>query len=84
MVKRAYLAHFFDPERDQKPHTLIAIESTGDWDQTAAGAGLIARNVAVPDPPVDFMPITGKGGIEDYFRQGIKPFYEKKKFLGLF
>jgi hypothetical protein len=27
-VKRAYLAHFFNPERDEKPHTLIGVEAT--------------------------------------------------------
>jgi len=83
-VKRAYLAHYFNPERDEKAHTLIAIEVSGDWDQVAAGAGIVANGVLVPDPPVDFTPITGEAGFKDYFRQGIKPFYEKKKFLGLF
>lgn len=83
-VKRAYLVHFFNPARDEKPHTLIAIEVSGDWDEVAADAGLVAGQVPIPDPPVEFMQISGKGGIEDHFRQDVKPFYVRtKKFLGL-
>jgi hypothetical protein len=82
-VKRAYLAHFFHPERDEKAHTLIGVEFTGDWDPLMAGAGMIARDVHVPDPPVDFLPMTGQKGVEDYFRKDCKPFYERKLF-GLF
>ena len=77
-VRRAYLAHFFNPERDEKPHTLIAIEVTSNWDHVASNAGLVARSVSIPDPPVDFMQMTGKAGIEDHFRQNVKPFYEAK------
>jgi F0F1-type ATP synthase membrane subunit a len=59
---RAYLAHFFNPERDEKPHTLIGVETTGDWNSVMSGAGIVARDVPIPDPPVDFLQITGKGG----------------------
>ncbi|MFI5381129.1 MAG: enhanced serine sensitivity protein SseB C-terminal domain-containing protein, partial [Tepidisphaerales bacterium] len=76
-VERAYLVHFFNAERDEKPHTLIAIEVTGDWDQCVAGAGLVASSVAIPDPPVDFMQLTGKGGIEDQIRRSDRPFYKR-------
>lgn len=82
-VKKAYLAHFFNPERDEKPHTLIAMQVVGDWDSVMAGAGMVARDVEVPDPPVDFLRITGQGGIEDYFKGDNKPFYERKLF-GIF
>ena len=82
-VKRAYVAHFFNPERDEKPHTLIAIEVSGDWDKVMASAGIVARDVPSPDPPVDFLQMTGRGGIEDYFRRDSKPFYERKVF-GIF
>jgi hypothetical protein len=75
-VTRAYLAHFFNPDRDQKAHTLIAIEVTGDWDEVSSGAGLVAREVKVPDPPVDFLQLTGKPGLEEHFKT-LKPFYEK-------
>ncbi|MFT3991179.1 MAG: enhanced serine sensitivity protein SseB C-terminal domain-containing protein [Luteolibacter sp.] len=82
-VKRVFLAHFFHPQRDEKAHTLIAVEFTGEWEPIMAGAGIVARDVHVPDPPVDFLPMTGKDGIEDYFRRDCKPFYERKLF-GLF
>jgi hypothetical protein len=82
-VKRAFLAHFINPQRDEKAHTLIAVEFVGDWESIMAGAGIVARDVHVPDPPVDFLPMTGKDGIEDYFRRDCKPFYERKLF-GLF
>ncbi len=82
-VKRAYLAHFFNPENDEKPHTLIAVEVAGDWNSVMAGAGMVARDVEVPDPPVDFLQVTGQSGLEDFFKGDIKPFYERK-FLGLF
>jgi hypothetical protein len=82
-VKRAYLAHFFNPQRDEKPHTLIGVEVIGDWDSVMSGAGMVTRGVPIPDPPVDFIQITGKGGVEDYFKTGCKPFYERKLF-GIF
>jgi hypothetical protein len=82
-VKRAYLAHFFNPEQDEKPHTLIGIEVSGNWDHVVSQAGLVARDVQIPDPPVDFIQITGKGGVEDYFLNECEPFY-KRKILGLF
>jgi hypothetical protein len=82
-VQRAFVAMFFNPKRDEKPHILIAIEVTGEWEPVVAGAGMIARDVPVPDPPVDFMQITGKGGIEEHFTKGGQPFY-RRKFLGIF
>lgn len=82
-VKRAYVAHFFNPENDEKAHTLIAIEVTGDWASVMAGVGIVARDVPSPDPPTDFIQITGSGGVEDYFLRDCKPFYERRLF-GLF
>ena len=77
-VVRAFLAHYFNPDRDQKAHTMIAMEVTGDWDRVAADAGMVARDVVVPDPPIDFLRMEGKPGLEDHFRKGVKPFYEKQ------
>lgn len=83
-VKRAYLAHFCNPSRGEEPHTLVGIETSGKWEDVAAKAGIVARNIEVPDPPVDFLQITGKSGVEEYFRNECRPFYEKKKLLDLF
>jgi hypothetical protein len=82
-VKRAWVAHFSNAERDEKAHTLIAIEASGEVEEVVSEAGMVARNVQVPDPPVDFLTITGRGGVEDYFLKDTKPFYERR-FLGLF
>ena len=83
-VNRAWLAHFFNPERDKHPHTLIAIETTGSYDEIAAEVGIVAGSVNMPDPPLDLIQITGRsGGFEDYFLKKTKPFYERR-FLGLF
>jgi hypothetical protein len=82
-VKRAFVAHFFNPEQDEKPHTLIAIEVNGNWKSIVASAGMVARDVPSPDPPVDFIQITGKEGLADYFLRECKPFYERKLF-GIF
>ncbi len=80
-VKKAYLVHFYNPTRDDKPHTLIGVESNGNWDEIVAGAGMVAEGVEIPDPPVDFLQIEGKDQ-ENYF-SGTKPFYQRKKF-GIF
>ncbi len=82
-VKKAYIAQFFNPEDGEKPHTLIAVQVDSDWEPVMAGAGMVARDSEVPDPPVDFLQITGLGGFEDYFKKNCKPFY-KRKFLGIF
>ncbi len=82
-VKKAYVAHFFNPEKDEKPHTLIAVEATGNWNSIVASAGMVARDVPSPDPPVDFIQILGKEDIADYFIRECKPFYERKLF-GIF
>lgn len=82
-VKRAWIAHIFNPDDGQKPHTLIAIDVSENFDEVSAEAGIVVRNVTILDPPVDFMPITGKGGLDGYFVKETKPFYERR-FLGLF
>jgi len=82
-VKRAWLAHIFNPDDGQPPHTLIAIDVQAGFDEISAEAGIVVRNVKIQSPPVDFMPITGKGGIENHFLNGDKPFYIRRLF-GIF
>ncbi len=79
-VERAFLAHFFNPEAGEKPHTLVGIEVSQNWDDVVSQAGLVAEGVEIPDPPVDFVQITGRGGFEDYFLDECKPFYKRKRF----
>jgi hypothetical protein len=80
-VRKAYLAHY--GQADEKAHTLIAIEMDGDWEDVSAGVGKVAGESEIPDPPVDVMQMKGERGLEDYFRDSVKPFYVKKRFLGL-
>ena len=77
-VRAAYLALFYNPQQDERPHTLIAIEATGNWESVVAQAGMVAGAIAVPDPPIDFMRLTGRSGIEDYFGRECRPFYERR------
>ncbi len=81
-VVSAYLALFYNPKTDEKPHTLIGILVTENWDEIVSSVGMIANQVEVPDPPIDIIKIDTKSGNIDYFHE-IKPFYKKKKF-GLF
>ena len=81
-VKRAYVAHYFNPATGEPPHTLVGIEASGDWDSVIGGIGVVAKGVMVPNPPIDFMPLTGDEGVQGYLKK-LKPFYERK-FLGLF
>ena len=83
-VKRAYLALVLVVGKDEKTHTLIGIEVSENWDQVIAQASSVIQDIKVPDPPVDFTQITGKGGLgRDYFLSKCQPFY-RKKILGLF
>jgi hypothetical protein len=77
-VTRAWVAHFHDPARDEKPHTLVALEVTGDWDEIAAAVGIVVKSTPLPDPPVDLLRVTGREGIEEYFNS-IEPFYQRTR-----
>ncbi len=75
-VQRAFLAHFYNPAQDERPHTLIALQATGDWDRLVGEVGLVASEVDVPDPPVSFVQMTGHGPLDEYF-EGTAPFYQR-------
>lgn len=82
-IKKAWLAHFHNPDDGLPPHTLIAIDAGNDYDKISGEMGIVLQSIEVPNPPVDVIAISGKGGIEDYFLNNQKPFYTRK-FLGLF
>jgi hypothetical protein len=73
-VERAWLAHFHNPARPEPPHTLIGVELSGDPGEVFGEAGVVAGNVPVPDPPVDFIRFADDGGIGNYFKE-TQPFY---------
>ncbi|MCZ6863138.1 MAG: enhanced serine sensitivity protein SseB C-terminal domain-containing protein [Alphaproteobacteria bacterium] len=76
-VNRAFLVHFFNPEKDKSAHTLVGIQVSENYEKVLSGAGIVAQGIEIPDPPVDFIQITGHGGVEDYFSEECEPFYQK-------
>ena len=78
-VKRAWLGHIYNPETDESAHSLVAIEVDDNWDEVSSQTGTVASAVAIPDPPVDILQISGNGGIEDYFLNNVEPFYVRDK-----
>jgi hypothetical protein len=83
-VRRAYVARFFNPVTDEKPHTIIALDVVGDWDAIMAEVGVAIHGMEIPEPPVDFLQMMGStDGAEGYFRNDCEPFYRRKR-LGLF
>jgi hypothetical protein len=81
-VQRAWVAHFFNPQVHQRAHTLVCVELTGDRDRIFADAGIVAAEVPVPDPPVDFIRFADDGGLGEYFKK-TRPFYVRRRF-GIF
>jgi len=76
-VSSAYLVHFFNPETNDPPHTLVGLQVTGNWDDVISSSVIICKSVEIPDPPVDFMKID-KDELSHF--KGVTPFYKKKKF----
>jgi hypothetical protein len=85
-VRAAYLAHAFIPDIDKVPHTLIGVQVTGDWCRIVEDAGVVVREVAHPGEIVDFVHISPRATdtIGGYMQRQTKPFYVRKKWLGLF
>ncbi|WP_170314944.1 enhanced serine sensitivity protein SseB C-terminal domain-containing protein [Saccharibacillus brassicae] len=76
-VKLAYSAHYYNPESGDPPHTLIAVEAEGEWEEVVRAASLRASSACIPDPPVDFVRLDGLSGLERYFEADCEPFYRK-------
>ncbi len=83
-VKLAYNAHYYNPATGDPPHTLIAVEAEGNWEEVVKAAGRRASAARVPDPPVDFLRLDGTSGLEHYFEADCEPFYRKRRRRGLF
>lgn len=82
-VRAAYVAHFHDPSRTERAHTLVGVEAADDFEAVVAEAGIVARDIEVPDPPVEFIRVGAGGGLDDYFLKSSEPFYRRKRF-GIF
>lgn len=86
-VRRAWIAHFYNPADKAPPHTLLVVDAeTEDWDALSRDIGTVAGGVTLADPPLDVMPFSMKSGLADYFLKESKPFFERKakKRFGLF
>ena len=82
-IRRAFLAHIFNPSVDKKPHTIIVIDTKNDFNSIANSIGALINNIEIPDPPLDITQfINSQDPISNYCLE-IKPFY-KKKLLGIF
>jgi len=82
-IKKAYNAHYFNPNTDTNAHTIIGIEATGNWDYILSASGSIVNNTIIPDPPVDFFQIKNNDNLSNHIKNQFKPFYIKKLF-GIF
>ena len=58
-VEKAYVAEFFDPRRDKKPHPIIAIRTTGDWAELNASITIVLGALD-PRETVDIFQMTGQ------------------------
>ena len=76
-VVSAYLVHFFNPETDDPPHTLIGLQVAGAWDNLLSASMIVCEGIDIPDPPVDFIRVD-LGDLGHF--SGVIPFYKKKKF----
>jgi len=75
-VTAAYVAWIHDPSSDVPPHYIFAIETRGDWWSLSNEAGSIANEILGGNQIIDFMQLSGNGGINDYFKKS-SPFYRK-------
>jgi hypothetical protein len=80
-VNKVYLAQYFNPQMDDKPHLLICIDGKGDWQQLLGDAGMVASEMIGSGEVIDFMRIDNSGLAKSVVKQ-IKPFFARKSFLG--
>lgn len=79
-IKQAFLAHILNPSAEEKPHTIIIID-TNHLDDIVSEIGGIVNNTKIPHPPVDIAQFSKNSSdtISEYCKK-IKPFYKKKTF----
>lgn len=84
-VQAAYLAHAMIPEMDQEAHTLIGLKVSGNYQKVVAEAGLVVNGASKPGEIVDFVELSKEksGTINTYLLKNTRPFYARRKWLGL-
>jgi hypothetical protein len=76
-VKRAWLAFYHNPERDQEGGLLIALEVAADAMTRISGeTGMVFESVSKKQKYADIIRFDEKDGVSGYFKSQ-KPFYQK-------
>ena len=76
-IRAAYLANFFNPERDEQPHTLIGIDADGDWDSMIGDAGMVVKETMPKNEIVDFVRVSADDtGVSGYLVNETEPFFK--------
>jgi len=87
-VKAAYLVLMHDPSVDKRPHLLVGMMATGDFEKVSQEAGSVITGTAPRGEPVDIYRVAENDkGLSSYFLREVKPFYEATlvtKLKGLF
>ena len=85
-VSAAYVAEAVMPGAGSDPHPVIGIETSGNFGKLAGELGVIIRAVTGPGVIIDLVQVDvgAHDAISQYLLRETKPFYQRKKFLGLF
>jgi hypothetical protein len=82
-VHKAYLVQYHDPQSDEKPHLLIAIDGQGDWPSLLGDAGMIASEMIAQGEVIDFIRLD-RSGFSRAITKQTQPFYRKPLFGNIF
>jgi hypothetical protein len=74
-IEAAYLAHTFAPDVDNKPHSVIGIESRDEASFHAVLGRAAAATQRVSSGVVDFVPMAAADVLTTYMRDKTEPFY---------
>jgi hypothetical protein len=76
-IEAAYLAHTFAPDVDNKPHSVIGIESKDEASFHAVLGRAAAATQRVSSDVIDFVPMAAADVLTTYMRDKTKPFYDR-------
>lgn len=74
-VTRAWVAHYYDPDDQLPPHTLLALETSHEWHTLIEHITPEIEQLAIAHPPLEILRISNGEGIESYFLHECTPFY---------
>ena len=75
-VNKEYLAQIYIPDRNEKPHLVIGLVVTKDWENIVNEAFLVIKDLVIPNSPLDFIEVHDESIFQD-----LKPFYKKEKYI---